>query len=131
MNPADKKPGKFFSLDEIALCRKNFEAKHLDKKSLRKAEYFSREVVEALLKVEGCDGIRIYYGHAPENENGEIDFSVKGNEQPRLFLVPVQIGDDGFGRDMKFKIDTTGEKDGEGEPGGAGGGLPCPNFCTP
>ena len=126
-----KKAGKIFSVKEIALGRKNFEERHNGQKELRKAEYFSREILETLLKVEGCDGIRIYYGHAPENKEGDIDFSVVGNEQPRLFLVPVQIGDDGLGRDMKFKIDTTGEKDGEGEPGGAGGGVPCPNFCNP
>jgi hypothetical protein len=126
-----KKAGKIFSLKEIAVARKNFEGKNKEKKDLRKAEYFDREILETLLRVEGCDGIRIYYGHAPENKDGDIDFSIVGNEQPRLFLVPVQIGEDGLGRDMKFKIEITDEKDGEGEPGGAGGGAPCPAFCNP
>lgn len=132
-NPRPGKAGKFYAQDEIKTYRKNFERHHSEKKELRKAEYFSKEVIEQLLKVEGCDGIRIYYGLAPENEKGHIDHKAAENLQPRLFLVPVRIGEDGLGRDVNFKpqLDTTGEKDGGDEAGGAGGGYPCPAFCNP
>jgi len=127
------KAGKFYAQDEIKTYRKNFERHHSEKKELRKAEYFSKEVIEQLLNVEGCHGIRIYYGLAPENEKGHIDPKIVENLQPRLFLVPVRIGEDGLGRDVNFKpqLDTTGEKDGGDEAGGAGGGYPCPAFCNP
>jgi len=132
-SPRAGKAGKFYAQDEIKTYRKNFERHHSEKKELRKAEYFSKEVIEQLLKVEGCDGIRIYYGLAPENEKGHIDHKAAENLQPRLFLVPVRIGEDGLGRDVNFKpqLDTTGEKDGGDEAGGAGGGYPCPAFCNP
>lgn len=127
------KAGKFYVVEEIKTFRKNFERHHSEKKDLRKAEYFSKEIIEQLLKIEGCDGVRIYYGLAPENAEGHIDPKIADNLQPRLFLVPVHIGEDGLGRDINFKaqLDTTGEKDGGDEDGGAGGGAPCPAFCNP
>lgn len=129
-----KKAGRIVTEEDIKACRKNFERANAGHKNLRKAEYFSREIIKQLLEVDGCDGFRIYYGLAPEDEKGTIDHNKKENLQPRLFLVPVHIGEDGLGRDIKFKgqaVDTTGEKDGEDDFGGAGEGRPCPNFCNP
>ncbi|MEZ4903442.1 MAG: hypothetical protein R2822_17600 [Spirosomataceae bacterium] len=125
--------GRFFRKDEIEGYRTNFE----NTKTERKAEFFSKSIIEQLLSIEGCDGLRIYYGLAPENEAGHIDLQNGKGLQPRLFLVPVTVDRDADGNptqknhDQTFflRVDTTG-KDGEDEAGGAGGGIPCPNFCN-
>jgi len=129
--------GRFFRKEEISQYRNNFEEKNHDNKQLRKGEFFSKNIIEQLLSVEGCDGLRIYYGLAPENEKGTIDPQNGKELQPRLFLVPVSVERDADGNptdenhDQTFylRVDATG-KDGEDESGGAGGGYPCPTFCN-
>jgi hypothetical protein len=129
--------GRFFTQKEIKAYRKNFEDKDPENKGLRKAEFFSKNLIEQLLSVEGCDGLRIYYGLAPENKEGKIDFQAKENLQPRLFLVPVTVGRDADGnpteenKDQVFYLRVDSGKDGGDESGGVGEGNPCPNFCNP
>lgn len=128
--------GRFFRKEEIDLYRKNFEEKNHESGELRKAEFFSKNIIEQLLSVEGCDGLRIYYGLAPEDENGRIDPQNGKEAKPRLFLVPVQVDRDAHGsptdksHDQTFYLKVDAGKDGEDEAGGAGGGLPCPGFCN-
>ncbi len=98
---------------------------HDEDGQVRRAELFGKNVIEKLLANKGGKevvGIRIYYGQAPEDKNGNI--STDGKLRPRLFLVPV----DENGKDIE--IDATALKD-EPNGNGAGGGLPCPQFCNP
>jgi hypothetical protein len=87
------------------------------------------------LSIEGCDGLRIYYGQAPEDKDGQIDETAT-NLQPRLFLVPVNVERDSAGnqtqknKELTFSVRVDPGKDGGDEFGGAGGGMPCPNFCN-
>ncbi|GGD82849.1 hypothetical protein GCM10011514_53670 [Emticicia aquatilis] len=97
---------------------------HDDNGEVRRAELFGRNVLEKLLKNIGgkeVGGIRIYYGHAPEDKDGTIKEG--GKLRPRLFLVPV----DENGKDIE--IDASALKD-EPNGGGVGGGLPCPQDCN-
>ncbi|WP_428662611.1 hypothetical protein [Runella sp.] len=132
-----KNAGSFFSKAEIDKYRAEFKRAHQplpyepkDPEQNRQGEYFSREILEQLLATD-CDGIRIYYGVAPET-GGEIHPEGK-TMMRRLFLVPVKIDEKGDGKDFQFKPikKASGEKDGDGGKGGAGGGLPCPGFCNP
>ena len=129
--------GRFFSKAEIDKYRGEFKKAHKplahepqNPDENRQAEYFSREILQQLLDT-GCDGLRIYYGVAPET-NGEIDPAGTAMMR-RLFLVPVKIDEKGNGRDFQFKAikSASGEKDGTPGDGGAGGGYPCPGFCNP
>lgn len=129
--------GSFFTKAEIDKYHDEFKKSHKplthepkDPNQNRRAEYFSREILQQLLDT-GCDGLRIYYGVAPEID-GEIHPEGK-TMMRRLFLVPVKIDEKGNGRDFQFKPikSASGEKDGDGGKGGAGGGAPCPNFCNP
>lgn len=131
--------GRFFTQEQIVDFREDFEkSKKGEEKPLRKAEFFSKEILEQLLSIEGCDGLRIYYGLAPENKEGRIDIfkGDKENLEPRLFIVPVAVARDAEGtpteksKDQTFFLRVDAGKDGGDEFGGVGGGLPCPGFCN-
>lgn len=129
--------GRFFTKEEIKEHRDSFVKSKGGKADVRKGEFFSKSLIEQLLSVENCDGLRIYYGLAPENEEGSIDLKAGKTRQPRLFLVPVTVGRDSDGnpteenKDQTFYLRVDTGKDGGDEYGGAGGGLPCPGFCNP
>ncbi|WP_064196273.1 MULTISPECIES: hypothetical protein [Emticicia] len=100
------------------------EVFHDDNGDVRRAELFGKNLIEKLLKNTGgkeVAGIRIYYGHAPEDNDGNIKDG--GKLRPRLFLVPV----DENGNDID--IDSSSLKD-DPSGGGVGGGLPCPQACN-
>ncbi|CAH0994050.1 hypothetical protein EMA8858_00157 [Emticicia aquatica] len=97
---------------------------HDEDGQIRRAELFGKEVITKLLNNSGGKevfGIRIYYGHAPEDKDGNIKEG--GKLRPRLFLVPV----DENGKDIPFDASAL-----KGEPNGnaVGGGLPCPQACN-
>ncbi len=88
---------------------------------IREAEFFGKDKLNLLLKPKknGKDvdilGVRIYYGFAPEDENGNIVDG--GRISPRLFLVPVGLD----GNDITFdhaalKDDPDGDGLGDGTP---------------
>ncbi len=108
----------------------------MDGGDYRRAEVFGADNINKLLGLQrnrkgeavSVHGIRIYYGVAYEIEkNGEIsmhkDGSAGGSPKMRMFLVPV----DENGKDIDFDETTMKDPDGSGY----GGGLPCPQHCTP
>lgn len=129
------KAGTFFNKKDIQSHVKN-HVEHVKGKKLssdvfhdtdgeiRRAELFGKEVISKLLANKGGTevfGIRIYYGHAPEDKDGNI---INGGKlRPRLFLVPV----DENGNDIEF--DASALKD-DPAGNGVGGGLPCPQACN-
>lgn len=97
---------------------------HEEDGQVRRAELFGKNMIEKLLANKGGKevvGIRIYYGQAPEDADGNI--KENGKLRPRLFLVPV----DENGKDIE--IDASGFKD-EPNGNGIGGGFPCPKNCS-
>ncbi|WP_435353887.1 hypothetical protein [Emticicia sp. SJ17W-69] len=128
--------GSFFRMSAIQGHVKNLIAHVKAKKAssevfieddgdIRRAELFGKNVINKLLADKGGKevvGIRIYYGHAFEDADGNI-VKAGGKLRPRLFLVPV----DENGKDIGF--DESGLKD-EPNGDGAGGGLPCPKTCA-
>lgn len=118
--------GRFFTKKQIEKFSGNFKGE-------RKAEFFSKDLLLQLLDIEGCDGLRIYYGEAPENEKGQIEDGTDCKSQPRLFIVPVtvEVDDDNNAksRDRVFTLRVDKGKDGGDEFGGIGEGKPCPTFC--
>lgn len=126
--------GTFFSKSEIQSHSKKHvehvkgkkpssDVFHEEDGDVRRAELFGKNVIEKLLaNKNGTEvaGIRIYYGQAPEDKDGNI--SSGGKLRPRMFLVPI----DENGKDIEF--DASGLKDPSGD--GAGGGLPCPKNCA-
>jgi hypothetical protein len=127
--------GKHFLKKDIQAHVKNHVSHVQDKKpssdvfheedgQVRRAELFGKNIIEKLLANKGGKevvGIRIYYGHAPEDTDGNIKEG--GKLRPRLFLVPV----DENGKDIE--IDASALKD-EPKGNGVGGGLPCPKTCA-
>ncbi len=127
--------GSFFAMSTIKVHVKNLVDHVKGKKAssdiffdndgqVRRAELFGKNVISKLLANEGGKevvGIRIYYGHAPEDADGNIKEG--GKLRPRLFLVPV----DENGKDIEF--DKSALKD-EPNGNGVGGGLPCPQTCN-
>ncbi|WP_394992735.1 hypothetical protein [Emticicia sp.] len=127
--------GSFFSMSTIRAYVKNALTHVKSNKAssevfteedgdIRRAELFGKNVINKLLADKGGKevvGIRIYYGHAPEDADGNIKDS--GKLRPRLFLVPV----DENGKDIEF--DSSALKD-EPNGDGAGGGSPCPKLCA-
>lgn len=127
--------GRFFSKKDIQGHVKNHvnhvkgkkaasEVFHEADGQVRRAEVFGKNIIEKLLNNKGGKevvGIRIYYGHAPEDNDGNI--AAVGTLRPRLFLVPV----DENGKDIEF--DASALKD---DPDGdaVGGGTPCPKMCS-
>lgn len=98
---------------------------HEDDGDIRRAELFGKDVINKLLANKGGTevvGIRIYYGNAMEDKDGNI-VAHGGKLRPRLFLVPV----DENGKDIE--IDASALKD-EPNGNGVGGGLPCPKTCA-
>ncbi len=69
-----------------------------------KAHYFSKGLIDDLLKPEGCIGVRIYHG---------LEYDENGNAVPRLVLTGVD----------KDNNDMTSEKL-------LDRGDPCPPYCT-
>lgn len=134
------KGGRFFRKEEINEFRKNFEAQNKAQEgTLRRGEFFSKEILNQILSTEGCDGVRIYYGLAAETPDMQIN-AEKGNKemlQPRLFIVPVTVERNAEGKatekskDQTFVVRVDAGKDGGDEFGGGGEGLPCPGFCNP
>jgi hypothetical protein len=92
-----------------------------DKHGVRRAEEFSREIIEQLLAVSGCAGLTVCYGAAPETDY-KIDREKGKKVMPRLFIVPV----DANGNHLTFEVRADGEKDAGGSFAGAGDGKPCP-----
>jgi hypothetical protein len=117
--------GRFFTKKQIEKFTGNC-------KNERKAEFFSKDLLQQLLDIDGCDGLRIYYGEAPENEKGQIEGQGECSTQPRLFIVPVTVevgdGDRLKGRERVFTVRVDKGKDGEDEFGGIGQGAPMPPF---
>ncbi len=98
-----------------------FQHEKEDKHGVRRAEEFSREIIEQLLGVTGCAGLTVCYGAAPETDY-KIDSKNGKKIMPRLFIVPV----DAKGNHLTFDVKVEGEKDGGGNFAGAGNGAPCP-----
>jgi hypothetical protein len=101
------------------------EVFHDNDGAVRRAELFGKDVLTKLLNNAGGKevvGIRIYYGQAMEDKDGNI-VANGGKLRPRLFLVPV----DENGKDIEF--DASALKD-EPNGNGVGGGLPCPQACN-
>lgn len=124
--------GRFFTQEKIKQFQENLTSSP-ENKYERKGEFFSKNVFEQLLSVEGCEGLLIYYGLAPENNEHRIIEDSKDNLQPRLFLVPVKTNNKQeklrLAKEISFfvRVDGSG-KDVEDEYGGAGGGQPHPPF---
>ena len=103
-----------------------FKDEKADKNGVRRAEGFSKEIIEQLLRVDGCEGLVICYGAAPETDH-KIDKDKGKNIMPRLLIVPV----DAQGNHLTFDVSIPGQKDGSGSYAGAGNGAPCPpeRYC--
>jgi hypothetical protein len=120
--------GRLFAKSDIdhfrSLRHKHYESSEGEKNSeygVRRAEEFSREIIEQLLSVPDCTGLALCYGAAPETDHA-IDTYKGTSVMPRLFIVPV----DENGKHLTFAVKVDGHKDGGRDFGGAGGGMPCP-----
>ncbi len=121
--------GRFFQksdIDHFRGLRKEhyahgFPHEKADEHGVRRAEEFSKEIIEQLLNVPGCTSLAVCYGAAPETDY-KIDREKGKKVMPRLFIVPV----DAQGNHMTFDLRADGEKDAGGNFAGAGDGIPCP-----
>lgn len=136
MKKKSSRTGQPFTVDQIQKFAENFKKQIGENKTLeeaftdqhgkiREAEFFGIDKLNALLKPKknGKEidilGVRIYYGFAPEDANGNI--ADGGKISPRLFLVPVGLD----GIDITF--DHSALKD-VPKGDGLGDGTPQPPF---
>ncbi len=101
--------GKFITLAEGAALTQEYRAKFLNGNVKRKAIFFGREKLEALLAQDNCEGLRMYFGAVEQGE--------PGNSWDELELVIV-------GADAN-KNDQLGENDKILDAG-----SPCPDYCS-
>ncbi len=134
MKKKSSSTGQPFSMAKIREYVKNFKKQIGSKKTLeeaftdqngliREAEFFGKAKLDTLLDPEkiGKDilGLRIYYGFAPEDAEGNI--ADGGRISPRLFLVPVGLD----GKDITFNLEALKDvPDGDG----LGDGAPQPPY---
>lgn len=100
--------GTFISISQGAALTQKYRANFLKGNVERKALFFGREKLEAILAQENCEGLRIYFGAVEEGE--------PGNNWEELELVIV-------GADASEK-DQLGENDQILDYG-----TPCPMQC--
>ena len=117
MNNKDMKPkvsassGQFITLDEAISKQKNhidFRVKKLNETDPMRSQFFGRDHIEALLKKEGCLGLKIMFG---VDDHGLPSLVLVGADEFLNNLVP----------------DTTGLKDDSRSFLSNGPG--CPNIC--